>query len=112
MNKTTLLSFFVASQMAMSPQLLLAQEDDSQLLGNDFRISYDSEINTNYSNGAEEGDVVNLEGSYISLSLQWKNKIRGKIRTKLEQIFQDNRVEFNDDFSLGEFIKEASIQIT
>ena len=98
--------------MAMSPQLLLAQEDDSQLLGNDFRISYDSEINTNYSNGAEEGDVVNLEGSYISLSLQWKNKIRGKIRTKLEQIFQDNRVEFNDDFSLGEFIKEASIQIT
>lgn len=111
MKKTTLLSFFVASQMALSPQLLMAQEHDSQLLGNDFRISYDSEINTNYSNGGEEGDVVNLEGSYVSLSVEWKNKIRGVVKTKLEQIFQDNRVEFNEDFSLSEFIKEAYIEI-
>lgn len=111
MKKSALLSLFVASQMALSPTNLLAQEDDSALLGDDFRVSYDSEINTNYSAGAEEGDSVNLDGSYVSLSVEWKNKIRGVIKTKLEQIFQDNRVEFNDDFSLGEFIKEAYIEI-
>lgn len=111
MKKTALLSFIVASQMALSPQVLLAEDNDSKLLGDDFRLSYDSEINTNYSTGSQEGDVINLDESYLSLSAEWKNKIRGVIKTKLENIFQDNRVEFNDDFSLSEFIREAYIEI-
>lgn len=79
-------------------------------LESDFQISVDGEINANAISGVGT-DGANFDESYVSLSVVYKNKIRAVITAKLEEIFKDNEIELNDDFSLGEFIKEAYIEI-
>ena len=81
------------------------------LLGDDFKVGYEAELNSNASTSTEGSESVNLRGSYISLNVEYKNKIRLVLSAKLEKIFKDNKVEFNDDFDLGEFIDEAYIEI-
>lgn len=110
MKKSTLLSLAVLSHMLLSPTQLMAQSDDL-LLGDDFKLSYDAEINLNSINSKVDGSDVKLQSSYVKLSLEWKNKVRAVIKTKLEEIFAENKIDLNDDFSLGEFIKEAYIEI-
>jgi hypothetical protein len=78
-------------------------------LESDFQISVDGEINANAMSG--EGSGGNFNESYVSLSVVYKNKIRAVITAKLEEIFKENKIDLNDDFSLGEFIKEAYIEI-
>ncbi|MBT7608642.1 MAG: hypothetical protein HN576_02730 [Bacteriovoracaceae bacterium] len=93
---------------------LSAQEvdsDDSGLLGDDFRVTFDGEINTGGSINTNGDTSADLRGSYVSLSIEWKEKIRAVITAKLDALFKEGKVEFNDDFSLGEFIKEAYIEI-
>jgi len=85
--------------------------DDSGLLGDDFSIGIDGEINTGGTINTDGDTASNLRGSYVSLSVTWKEKIRAVITAKLEEIFKEGGVEFNDDFSIGEFIKEAYIEI-
>lgn len=85
--------------------------DDSGLLGDDFSFGIDGEINTGGTINTDGDTASNLRGSYVSLSVTWKEKIRAVITAKLEEIFKEGGVEFNDDFSIGEFIKEAYIEI-
>lgn len=80
-----------------------------EALESDFRVSVDGEINANAMSGSK--DSVNFKESYVSLSAVYKNKIRAVITAKLEEIFKENKVDLNDDFSLGEFIQEAYIEI-
>ncbi len=84
---------------------------DLELLDGDFKVGYEGEINSNVMAGTESGSMTNLNGSYVSLNAEWKNKIRMVLTGKLEAIFKDNQVEFNDGFSLEEFISEAYIEI-
>lgn len=107
--KKKLLIPLLLSTMALSPSIL-AQED-AILLGDDFRIEYDAEVNTNVMDSREDGSGVNLEGSYLSLSVEWKEKVRLVLTGKLEEIFQNNKVEFNDDFDVEKFVEEAYIEI-
>ncbi|WP_127716366.1 DUF5777 family beta-barrel protein [Halobacteriovorax sp. HLS] len=88
-----------------------AQEDDAGLLGEDFKIEYDAEINTNVVDSKHDSSGVNLNGSYVSLSVEWKEKIRMVLTGKLEELFQNNKVEFNDDFDVEKFVEEAYIEI-
>lgn len=110
MKKSALLSLALFSQMLLSPTQVLAQSDEV-LLGDDFKLGYDAEINLNALNSKVDGGDIRLQSSYVKLSLEWKNKVRAVVKTKLEEIFAENKIDLNDDFSLGEFIKEAYIEI-
>ena len=88
-----------------------AQSMDPIFLGDDFTIEYDSEINTNLVDSDVDSTGINLDGSFVSMSVEWREKIRVVLTGKLEQMFQDNRVEFNEDFDLSSFISEAYIEI-
>lgn len=81
------------------------------LLGDDFRVGYEAEINSNAMASTEGSESVNFKGSYISLNAEWKNKIRLVLTGKLEKIFEENSVTFNENFDIGEFINEAYIEI-
>ncbi len=80
-------------------------------LGDDFTIEYDAEVNSNLVDSTESDRGINLEGSYVSMSVEWRQKVRLVLTGKLEEIFQNNDVEFNDDFDVSEFISEAYIEI-
>lgn len=110
MKKSALLSLALFSQMLLSPTQVLAQSDEV-LLGDDFKLGYDAEINLNSLTSKVDGGDIRLQSSYVKLSLEWKNKVRAVVKTKLEEIFAENKIDLNDDFSLGEFIKEAYIEI-
>ena len=86
-------------------------DDDSGLLGDDFAITFDGELNTGATINTNGDTASDLRGSYVSLSVEWKQKVRAVITAKLEALFKEGKVEFKDDFSLGEFIKEAYIEI-
>jgi len=102
----------VALAMAiLQGPILSIQGNDLELLDGDFRVGYEGEINTNAMSGTENGSAMNFRESYISLNAEFKNKIRLVLTAKLEQIFQDEEVSFNDNFSLEEFIEEAYIEI-
>ena len=88
-----------------------SSDDDSSLLGDDFTVTVDGEINTGGTISTNGDATADLKGSYVSLSIEWKEKIRAVITAKLEHLFKEGKVEFNDGFSLGEFIKEAYIEI-
>lgn len=90
-----------------------AEEPDEldKILGNDFIVNIESEINTGASVSTNGNGSVGVNDSYLSISLSWKDKIRAVVTNKLEHIFNENSVEFNNDFSIQEFIKEAYIEI-
>lgn len=101
----------LALTYALSPGLIMAQNNDLELLDGDFRVGYEAEINSNAYSSTEGLSSINFRESYISLNAEWKNKIRFVLTGKLEEIFKENNVSFNDDFSLEEFIEEAYIEI-
>ena len=86
-------------------------QEDRGLLGGDFKVSVDGEINTSGMYGTDSGKVATLRDSYVTLSGTFKDKIRAVITANLDQIFKENKVELTDDFDLGAFIKEAYIEI-
>lgn len=106
-----LLHLSVGVLLATSPLQLKAFDDEGIILGDDFKLYYDAEINSNAMVGTQSDALAQFQGSYVSLSLEWKEKIRMVLTTKLEEIFNENGVSLNDDFSLGEFIREAYIEI-
>jgi hypothetical protein len=108
--KKKLLLPLLLTGMALSSQAI-AQEDDAILLGDDFRIEYDAEINSNVTNSRNDTSGINLDGSYVSLSVEWKEKVRMVLTGKLNEIFQDNKIEFNEDFDIETFVEEAYIEI-
>lgn len=110
MKKKFLLPLVFAGLMSASP-LTMAQ-DDGDLLGNDFQFGYDAEINVNGTSSNENGEMTNLNESFVSLYADWKKQlIRGVITFKLNELFKENKVDFNDDFDLAAFIEEAYIEI-
>ena len=111
MKKSLIATSALAFSLLTLAPSAFGTDDDGLLLGDDFRIHYDAEINSNAMLGGQSGDAINLSGSFVSMSVEWKDKIRAVITTKLEEIFRDNQVELNDDFSLGEFVREAYIEI-
>ncbi len=88
-----------------------AQEVEPIYLGDDFTIEYDAEVNTNLVDARTNGTGINLEGSYVSLATEWREKVRLVLTGKLEEIFQNNDVQLNEDFDLGAFVSEAYIEI-
>ena len=87
--------------------------EDELLLGNDFTFNIDGEINTasTASNNSNRTTPLRLEDSFITMSAAWKQQIRAVLTAKLEHIFEQNSVEFNNGFSIQEFIREAYIEI-
>jgi len=82
---------------------------DVGLLNDDFKVSYYGEVS---ANGVAHPDYnYNYTSAWLSLSVEWKNKVRAVLTTSLTTIFEENRVKLEDDFSLEEFITEAYIEI-
>ena len=109
MKKKILLPLLLSTMTLSSTSF--AQEDDAILLGDDFKIEYDAEINTNVVDTRNAGSGVNLDGSYVSLSAEWKDQVRMVLTGKVEEIFQNNKIEFNEDFDIESFVEEAYIEI-
>ena len=109
MNYRTIF-LLLLSTLALSPPLFSQNyENDRDLLGNDFEVGIEGEININSQTNGR--GALDLNNSYVTLTAEWKNKIRGVITTRLEDIFEENSVSLNPEFSLKEFIKEAYIEI-
>lgn len=86
-------------------------DDDVGILGGDFDIGIEGEINA-FSRASTTGNSsAYLSGSYVSLSAGFKDKVRGVVTAKLEELFKDSSLTLNEQFELGEFIKEAYIEI-
>ncbi len=87
---------------------VLAQQDVG-LLNNDFKVDYYGEVNGNYV----QHDDYNYNYTYgwVSLGVEWKNKIRAVLTTSLTAVFEDGDVKFEDGFDIEEFISDAYIEI-
>jgi hypothetical protein len=99
----------VVGLIALLQAPLLASDGD--LLGEDFSIGAEAEVNINHINSRENGNQTQFNDSFISVNATWKDKVRLILTGKLEKIFKDNDVEFTDDFSFDEFLQEAYIEI-
>tara|TARA_R110002072_G_scaffold64203_9_gene160003 strand:+ start:50271 stop:51272 length:1002 start_codon:yes stop_codon:yes gene_type:complete len=97
--------------MCTSPSVLAQGDEDGSLLGDDFRVGYDAEINMNGTTSNRNGEAGNFNDSFVSLHAEWKNKVRLVLTGKLEELFKSNKVEFTDDFDLAAFVEEAYIEI-
>jgi hypothetical protein len=86
---------------------LMAQ--DIGLLGDDFKVSYYGEVNANYVSHPSYN--YDYHYAWLSLGVEWKNKVRAVLTTSLTATFEDGNIELEDDFSLEEFITEAYIEI-
>ena len=108
-----LLALFTLNHNIFAEDNSSTDTTDNDILGSDFVIDLNAEINAsaNASNNSNLNTPLKLEESFISLSATWKQKIRAVITGKLEHIFNENNVEFNNNFNLQEFIKEAYIEI-
>lgn len=86
---------------------ILAQ--DTGLLGDDFKVDYYGEVNGNYVSHPDYN--YNYTYAWLSLGVEWKNKVRAVITTSLTAVLEDNDIRLEDDFSLEEFITDAYIEI-
>lgn len=84
--------------------------EDFDLLGDDFKTTIDGEINFGGTNlfGDRQSSFRN---SFISLSMEWNQQVRAVLTAKLDQLVQEGELHFNSDFSIGEFIQEAYIEV-
>lgn len=106
----SILSALTLTLMLTSPlQQVFAQ--DTGLLGGDFDIAVEGEINA-FGRASTQGQAdAYLSGSYVSLSVGFKDKVRAVVTAQLEEVFKDRSLTLNEQFQLGEFIKEAYIEI-
>ncbi|MCF8060667.1 MAG: hypothetical protein K9K67_15295 [Bacteriovoracaceae bacterium] len=82
---------------------------DVGLLKDDFKVSYYGEVSANAVSHPEYN--YNYTNAWLSLGVEWKNKVRAVLTTSLTTILEDNKIKLEDDFSLEEFITEAYIEI-
>ena len=82
---------------------------DIGLLGDDFNVSYYGEVNANYVKHPTY--AYDYHYAWLSLGVEWKNKVRAVLTTSLTATFEDGNIELEDDFSIEEFITEAYIEI-
>lgn len=107
------LPIFTLGLLLANPLSAFAQDggDDIAILGGDFNIGVEGEINLSSRSSTSGTHDAYLSGSYVSLSVGFKDKVRAVVTTKLEEIFKDSSLSLNEQFELGEFIKEAYIEI-
>ncbi len=77
----------------------------------DLTFGIDGEINTNAGYSSVSNDNYNLDDSFVSLSVGWKDKVKLVVSAKIQEFLKANNVEFNDDFEFAEFIRDAYIEI-
>lgn len=86
------------------------QASDIDLLGGQFNI--DGEVNLNSIVNSSQAPIYDVGGSYISLSANWKNKIRAVLTGRIKSAFENEGISaFDENFSIEEFITEAYIEI-
>ncbi|PIP90288.1 MAG: hypothetical protein COW01_02460 [Bdellovibrionales bacterium CG12_big_fil_rev_8_21_14_0_65_38_15] len=104
----SILSAITLTLMMTSP---LVYSQDTGLLGNDFSLGIEGEINA-FGRASTQGQAdAYLSGSYVSLSAGFKDKVRAVVTARLDRIFEDSSLTLNEQFKLGEFIHEAYIEI-
>jgi hypothetical protein len=86
-----------------------AQNNLNGLLGDDFKVDYYGEVNGNYV--AHENYDYNYTYGWLSLSVEWKNKVRAVLGTSLTAVFEENDIKLENDFDIEEFITDAYIEI-
>lgn len=82
---------------------------DSGLLGDDFRVDYYGQLNGNAVSTPDYN--YNYTYAWLSLGVEWKNKIRAVLTTSVTAAFEDGGVELIEGETIEEFIKEAYIEI-
>ncbi len=85
--------------------------DDLKLVNGDFSLGLEGEMNINYLDSDQAESVQNFEDSHVTLTASWNEKIRAVVRTRLQELFVENEIDFTDDFDLENFIEEAFIEI-
>ncbi len=98
-----------ALALAFGIQTGVLAQNDTGLLNDDFKVDYYGEVNGNYVQ--HEDYNYNYTYGWVSLGVEWKNKIRAVLTTSLTTVFEDGNVKFEDGFSLEEFISDAYIEI-
>lgn len=86
-----------------------AQSDLNGLLGDDFKVDYYGEVNANMVTHPDYN--YNYTYGWLSLGVEWKNKVRAVLGTSLTAVFEENDIRLEDDFSIEEFITDAYIEI-
>lgn len=103
-------AFWLATlSMGLAP--MLAHTITLSDIRDDLSFSVDGEINTNAGYSTSSHDNVNLDDSYVSLSVQWRDKVKAVVSGKIAEFLKNNNVEFNNDFEFAEFIREAYIEV-
>lgn len=92
----------------MLPTFTHAQQDVG-LLGDDFKVDYYGQLNGNYVK--HEDYAYNYTYAWLSLGVEWRQKVRAVITTSLTTIIEDNDIKLENDFSIEEFITDAYIEI-
>lgn len=109
-KKWYLVPSLALSMTALSSVPVHAASDDLDLLGPEFNIT--GEINVGGMVNRDRDFSHNLQGSKVSLNATWNQRFRAAITLKLDHLIKENEIAINDDdFSVGEFVQEAYIEI-
>jgi len=82
---------------------------DANLLGGDFNTYYYGEIDSNIVSHPDYN--YDYHNAWLHLGVEWKNKVRLALTGSLTGVFEENKIELDQDFSLEEFITDAYIEI-
>ncbi len=96
--------------MLTSP-LSQVSAQDTGILGGDFNVAVEGEINAFGRTSTNGQSDAYLSGSYVSLSAGFKDKVRAVVTTRLDRLFEGDSLTLNEKFELSEFIHEAYIEI-
>lgn len=81
----------------------------NEILGDDFRVDYYGEVNGNAN--IHENYNYNYTYGWLSLGVEWKNKVRAVLGTSLTALVENGDIKLEDGFDIEEFITEAYIEI-
>ena len=79
--------------MALAPSFLAHALDLSDVR-NDLSFGYDGEINTNAAYSSASHDNVNLDDSFVSLSAQWRDKVKAVVSLKIQEALKNQENSF------------------
>lgn len=80
-------------------------------VGEDFTFGYEAEVNVNSGYSSTNDERINLDGSFISMNVEYQNRIRAVLTAKLENLIARDELKFADEFDIQEFIQEAYIEV-
>jgi len=97
--------------LAIAPLMNVQAKMSLSDIRDDLTFGIDGEINTNAGYSSSSHENANLDDSFVSLSAQWRDKVKVVVSAKIQEFLKNNNVQFNDDFEFAEFIREAYIEI-